>query len=264
MESISQKEIQLIKDFIFEYLNKTYNPEFSKKVLYLTIMGSHAYGVATPDSDIDIYGCFMPGLKELYPSQFGHLNGFDPEVKHQHNIEFSLELSKKVDVNLINLCSYYKLLKENNPNILESIFTEQGDKIYVHESFSKTLVWNKSFLSKLLIPKFWGYCQSQILKSQKNESPGRDLKYYYHLIRLVNELEYILTHQDLKLQTNCSILRDIRQGLLSPQEIFNYFENKKIIIEELIEKTSLNKSPDNIQIKFLLNNAIKNYFENIY
>ena len=255
---------QAIKNSIFEYLNKTYHPEFSSRVLYLTIMGSHAFGVSTPESDVDVYGCFMPRLKEIYPSQFGHINGFDPEVKHQHNIEFSLELDKKVDINLINLCSYYRLLKENNPNILESVFTEPEDRIFVHSSFNKTLNWNQKFLCQKLIPKFWGYCQSQILKAQKNDTPGRDLKYYYHLVRLVNELEYILIFNNLNLQSNTKILTDIRQGLMTPQEVFNYFENKKIIVEDLIKKTTLPKFPDNIFVKFTLNNIIKSYYENIW
>jgi hypothetical protein len=44
-------------------------PKFITKdsINFLTLVGSHAYGGATPESDYDYYGFMIPPLTEIFP-----------------------------------------------------------------------------------------------------------------------------------------------------------------------------------------------------
>jgi uncharacterized protein len=49
-------------------------------VHYLTDMGSVAYGTATGDSDVDIYGFCIPPREDVFPHLRGEILGFGRQV----------------------------------------------------------------------------------------------------------------------------------------------------------------------------------------
>ena len=61
------------------------------------------------------------------------------------------------------------------------------------------------------------------------EEFGYDVKFAYHVVRLLNEVEQILVEEDLDLARNKEQLKAIRRGEWSQQAVEDYFTNKDLI-----------------------------------
>ena len=53
---------ELLQDNRYDFIKKLME---ERRLIYLTISGSHAYGVATPTSDLDIRGICLDAPEEL-------------------------------------------------------------------------------------------------------------------------------------------------------------------------------------------------------
>ncbi len=120
------------------------------KIIYSGIVGSHAYGLNTPKSDIDIRGVFLSDNKDILL-----LNNYVDQVSDDTNDTVYYELN-----------SYDELLFNNNPNILELLYIPK-DKIK-HQSplFEEFIKYRDSFLTKRCKDTFGGYSISQIKKAK--------------------------------------------------------------------------------------------------
>lgn len=87
-----------------------------------------------------------------------------------------------------------------------------------------------------------------------------DVKFAYHVVRLLNEAEQILTTGDLDLRKNNEHLKAIRRGDVSEQEIREYFSTKEKQLEELYLKSPLPYGPDEDKIKELLFNCLEHHY----
>lgn len=92
------------------------------------------------------------------------------------------------------------------------------------------------------------------------EKYGLDCKYAYHLVRLLNEVEQILTEHDLDLERNREQLKSIRRGEWTVEQIEDYFNKKEKELETLYTKSDLRHSPDEGKIKQVLINCLEMYF----
>lgn len=233
---------------------------------YLTMMGSHAYGVADEDSDIDLYGFVVPPKEIIFPHLQGCIPGFDhPPLFEQwqyHHLELAgVQLAG--DCTVYNIVKYFSLLMVSNPNMVDSLLTP--DQCIIHKSPISDLVRSerKLFLHKGAYHKFLGYAHSQLNKldnkqPQKSEKRRRlirdhgfDSKYAYHLVRLMRECEQIL-QGDLQLDNNVQELRAIRDGEWSLQQVKDVFHQGASRLEDLYKSSSLQYSPDVQKIKQLL------------
>lgn len=119
--------MSITKKLYKEKTIKNVNPWIIENIQYETIMGSQAYGVSSDNSDLDLYGFTIPPKSIVFPHTAGHIMGFDTEfekfkVYQQHHIKSK---ESEVDVTIYNIVDYFKLLTENNPNIIDSLFTRQ-------------------------------------------------------------------------------------------------------------------------------------------
>src|SRR6185503_3895322 len=94
---------------------------------YETIMGSMAYGVSGDSSDMDIYGFCIPPKDMIFPHLAGHIQGFGKQIQkfdqyQQHHI-IDKSSDKEYDLNIYNIVKYFQLCMENNPNMIDSLFT---------------------------------------------------------------------------------------------------------------------------------------------
>src|SRR5262249_23542940 len=94
---------------------------------YETIMGSEAYGVSSGDSDKDVYGFCIPPKSYLFPHLAGEIEGFGRQKKRfeqyqQHHIE-DKESGKVYDLSIYSIAKYFQLCMENNPNMIDSLYT---------------------------------------------------------------------------------------------------------------------------------------------
>jgi hypothetical protein len=159
---------------------------------------------------------------------------------------------------------------ECNPNMIDSLFTPPRCVI------TRTPVWEMVrerrdiFLHKGAWHKFKGYAFSQLRKIQtKNpegkrkelvEKYGYDVKFAYHLVRLLNEIEQIMTEHTLDLERNREQLKAIRRGEWKQQEIEEYFHSKERELESLYTSSTLPHSPDENRIKALLMDCLEYHY----
>lgn len=114
--------------------------------IFYTRAGSHAYGLATQNSDEDFRGVFV-GLPD-------NLIGLHP-VEH-------CELSG--DNMIFELRKFIMLAKECNPNIIELLFMEESDVLLQNEWWMRVRLQREMFLSKKAKFTFSGYAMAQLKK----------------------------------------------------------------------------------------------------
>lgn len=129
--------------FKFEYSgNLTWLPE---SVIYFTRHGSHAYGTALPESDMDIRGvCIAPRQYHLGFERFDELEQKVPDLK------------------IFELRKFFLLAIDNNPNVLELLYTEPEDHLLVTPLGQKLIDSRDLFLSKRSRSSFSGYAMQQM------------------------------------------------------------------------------------------------------
>lgn len=236
-------------------------------VAYMTMMGSVAYGVSNVGSDIDVYGFCIPPKDTIFPHLAGQIPGFGRQIKRfeqweQHHVKDSTE--KEYDFSIYNIVKYFQLCMENNPNMIDSLFVPR--RCILHSTQIGELVREnrKLFLHKGAFHKFKGYAYSQMHKMNIKEPEvgskrydmiqeyGYDLKFAYHIVRLLSECEMMLIEHDLDLQRNREQLKSVRRGEWTKVEVENFFADKERQLEELYVKSTLQHRPNESKIKELL------------
>jgi hypothetical protein len=90
-----------------------------------------------------------------------------------------------------------------------------------------------------------------------------DVKYAYHLVRLLNEVEQILVEGDLDLQRNREQLKDIRRGEWTIEQLETYFESKERVLEQTYANSKLPEKPNEAAVKTLLLNCLEHHYGNL-
>ena len=244
-------------------------PSFvNENLAYETLMGSQSYGVSSDDSDWDIYGFCVPNRELVFPHLQGNIEGFGRQIQRfeqfqQHHIMSNCG-QKEYDIQIFNIVKFFQLAMDNNPNIVDSLFTP--DRCILHMNEIGTLVRENrsSFLHKGSWHKFKGYAYSQLSKigAKANASNpkrqasilefGYDVKFAYHVVRLLDECEQILATGTLNLEQNREQLKSIRRGEWTLEQINQHFKNKEVQLETLYTTSPLRFSPDEAALKALL------------
>ena len=85
---------------------------YDAEPLYVTRYGSHAFGLATPESDLDLRGIFVAPLD--------HYLGFQPRVEHVQNDD------REIEIFYFEITKFFRLAADANPSVLEILFTDEG------------------------------------------------------------------------------------------------------------------------------------------
>jgi predicted nucleotidyltransferase len=240
-------------------------------------MGSQAYGVSTEDSDYDVYGFVVPPKDYIFPHLRGEIVGFGDkgpgfDTWQQHRIG-DKETRKIWDFQIYSIVRYFHLLMENNPNIIDSMFVPSHCILHSTEVANMIRDNRKMFLHKGCWPRFKGYAFSQMHKikvkdpignrKEGKDKYGYDLKYAYHLVRLLDEVRQILEEGDLDLDRNKEKLKAIRRGEWKIEEIESYFQTREKNLEQLYDKSSLPSVPPKDRIKDLLLSCLEHHYGNL-
>ncbi len=91
---------------------------------------------------------------------------------------------------------------------------------------------------------------------------GFDTKFAYHVVRLISEAEEILTEHTLTLDRyeRREMLKDIRKGNWTLQQIRDWFGHKEKELDTLYQKSTLRHSPEEGKIKQLLLNILESHY----
>lgn len=244
-------------------------------IQFLVQMGSVAYGVSNDNSDIDIYGFCMPPVNILFPHTDGLILGFDdiPSFEQwQHHHVKDVGAEKEYDFVVYNIVKYFRLIMENNPNMIDSLFVPRRCILYSSQIGEHIRENRNIFLHKGCWHKFKGYAYSQLKKmntktpdmdSKRRESwekYGYDLKFAYHIVRLLNEVEMMMVEHTLDLQRNREQLKSIRNGEWTKEQIEEYFERKELSLEEVYNKCDLPYGPRKEEIKSVLMECLEMWY----
>ena len=331
----------------------------SSNVHYETIMGSVAYGVSSDTSDMDVYGWCIPSKSLVFPHLAGEILGFGRQLKRfeqfqQHHINCPDELGGKgrvYDLSIYNIVRYFQLCLENNPNMLDSLFTSQECILHITQVGNMVREKRHKFLHKGCWFKLKGYSYSQLhmtdtkrkdehfqkvteieeqykiphsvtfdlvqaeaelrgacihegiwvsdeaakskgvdgtnplftninnmdfrqyyihykagmektTRFQALKSAGTDLKFLYHVVRLLDEAEQILTSGDLDLRRNKEQLKAIRRGDMPEAEVRRWAADKEKQLEALYhsDKCPVPHSPPEEEIKELLLSCLEHHY----
>lgn len=242
---------------------------------YECIIGSTAYGVSSDNSDIDVYGFAIPPKDLIFPHLAGEIQGFGWQKKRfeqfqTENSVMSKDGRTKYDLAIYNIVKFFQLCMDNNPNIIDVLFVPRRCIVHTTQIGEHVRENRKLFLHKGSWHRFKGYAYSQMHKMNTKspegerkelvEKYGYDVKFAYHVVRLLNEVEQILTEADLDLERNREQLKSIRRGEWKQNQIVEYFEMKEKSLEELYTKSKLQHSPDETAIKALLLECLEMHY----
>ena len=250
-------------------------------VMYETLMGSVAYGVSSDSSDRDLYGFCIPPKDEIFPHLAGEIPGFgEPkkrfeqfQVAHIHDPSGAGGKGVEYDLTIYGIVKYFSLCMECNPNMIDSLFTPE--ECVVHITSIGTMVRERRwlFLHKGCWPKFKGYAYAQLHKMRSKEPIGKrretieqfgyDVKFGYHVARLLCQCEQILLEGDLDLRRSREQLKAIRRGEFSQADLESWAAAKERQLEQVYHESKLPAQPDQEQIRELLLNCLEAHYGNL-
>jgi predicted nucleotidyltransferase len=252
---------------------------------YLTLMGSRAYGCATDKSDFDIYGVCIPPKDMIFPNLNGIIfvpqsNGMWKPISGQVMESFPQWETKKAvidpstkkeyDIHVFNIVRYFDLLIDNNPNIIDSLFTAIDCVMHLTTVGSLIRENRSLFLHKGCWNRFKQYAISQLHKMKTKEPIGKrkemrdahgfDVKFAYNIVRLLEECQDILLYQDIDLRRNNEQLKAIRRGEVNEDDIIKWANDKVIQLEGMFANTKLPDKPPIEEIIALLHHCLEEHY----
>lgn len=250
-----------------------------ESVQYEVVMGSVAYGVSSDTSDMDVYGFCIPDKNMVFPHLRGEILGFGRQIQRfevwqQHHIKDDSALGGKgrvYDFSIYSIVKYFQLCMENNPNMIDSLFVPQNCVLFMTPIGNLVRESRRLFLHKGAWHRFKGYAFQQVHKMKIKNPPegkrkelvdkfGYDVKFAYHVVRLMLEVEQIMIEGDIDLQRNREQLKSIRRGEWTMQQIEDYFSTKERELETLYVNSKLQHSPNEEKIKALLMDCLEQHF----
>lgn len=140
-----------------------------RSVIYRCVIGSRAYGLDGPGSDIDRRGIFLPPAARHWS-----LAGVPEQLEHEPTQECYWELGK-----------FLGLALRANPHVLECLYTP-----LIEESTplaDELLAMRHCFLSRRLYQTYGGYVRAQFRKLEQDRRTRGAIrpKHAMHLIRLL-------------------------------------------------------------------------------
>ncbi len=128
----------------------TLQNDTTERVIFRGIWGSHAFGTATPDSDIDTLGVYL-----LETETYLSLLESPPQVSDAHN-----------DNRFYSLRNFLELAANANPNILDMLFLPD-DCILLTSPYWRMIQEKRSiFFTKKVCQTYCDYAMGQIKKAR--------------------------------------------------------------------------------------------------
>lgn len=121
-------------------------PWIPARTIFLTRAGSHAYGLATPESDLDLRGVAIPPSEYFlgFAQRFEQADATDP------------------DLVIYDIRKFFQLAAACNPSILELLWTAGEDHLVITPLGQRLLEHRALFLSRRARHTFSGYAVAQL------------------------------------------------------------------------------------------------------
>lgn len=124
-----------------------------KNILVKHRSGSHAYGTATPESDLDLRGIFAADK----------INVMTPFFPVKECVDLNEE-----DTKLYELSHFMKLCLDCNPNIIETLWIDKEDILVSTDAYWYLREYREYFLSSKIAFTTSGYSHAQLLRMKNH------------------------------------------------------------------------------------------------
>jgi len=143
-------------------------------LLYECIMGSQAYGLSTPESDVDFVSIVMDKEEHLYPHKYGFIRNFEQapnfeqkSIKGPGN-KLVLEDGRDVEGEWNSLTRFFYLAGvKGSPSLIETLFVRRPLVIYSHKIGYMLRDNNQKFLSMRTFNALKGYAWQQLMRIKR-------------------------------------------------------------------------------------------------
>lgn len=225
-------------------------PWMDERTQFMTKHGSHAYGMATPQSDVDIRGFYIPPKNYFFG--FGSKMEQWQQISKEHN----------TDIVLFDIRKFFKLASACNPNAMEILFTDPSSHIKLTKTGEEVLKHRDMFISKKAKHTFSGYAISQ-LRRLHNEFKGTgnyNAKDAMHLVRLMRMCKEIgETGKVNVFRADKEELMTIRHGAWKFEEVIKYAESIDTELDSVYAKSSLPYETDYDKLEELLVSIVEKH-----
>ena len=138
------------------------------RTILLTVAGSRAYGMNTPESDLDVKGIFVPPLKYYFSSNdIEQLDSAEDIGKYFSNLSTAQQAIRSkygMEGVVFEVCRFMDLAAGANPNILDILFCRDEDVILNTTHGIHLRKERQRFLTKKSLQTFLGYATAQAKK----------------------------------------------------------------------------------------------------
>ena len=208
-------------------------PWLSARLALITEAGSHAYGLNTPESDLDLRGIALEPIDHVV----GFTKKFEQYQKH----------TDAVDVCVFGLVKFCALAAQCNPNVLELLFVRDESVRHRTLVYDELRRYRGLFLSQKARHTFRGYAMSQLKKIRFKaehgstgkrkaviEEFGWDVKHGMHLVRLMRMGEELLRDGVLNVwRDDREELLAVRSGQWPLEDVIAWAEAKDIELKDM-------------------------------
>jgi len=226
--------------------------------------GSIAHGMTDAETDdIDLLGVFISP-----DSHYFGLTQIDHIVK--------VDVCEKYDFCLYEIRKYFRLLLNNNPNVLSLMFLPENMYVALSD-VGRVIVNNRHlFMSKRLHKSFGRYAWAQINKMERActdqayqgakrkerfQKFGYDCKNAAHAIRLLKMgVEALSTGEVNVHRADAMQLKAIKMGERSKESVISEAKQLMDKLDEALIHSPLQGQPDRAKAELLLMDILKNHF----
>lgn len=121
------------------------NEHLGPNIILLTLGGSHAYGTATENSDLDVRGCALNSKMQILTNE-----------------NFEQFTNDATDTVIYSFNKLISLLSNCNPNTIEILGCRPEHYLYLNKIGQELLDHSHLFLSKKAVQTFGGYANAQL------------------------------------------------------------------------------------------------------
>lgn len=164
----------------------------NERILYSVYSGSQLYGLATPESDVDIVSVFMPTSYDLLSLQ--HKDYVDDSTKNSS--EERRNTKEDTDHQLHSLPRFINLLLNANPNLFEILFADEKNIISSSTIIEHLKKHSDKFLSQKIYDSFMGFAVSQKKKLTYKKERYGELKEALTFLETGGEMGEEMTEQE--------------------------------------------------------------------
>jgi predicted nucleotidyltransferase len=220
----------------------------------LVLGGSRAYGLAGPDSDVDLKGAAIPpaahfhGLRSTF-EQADRAEDIAVFAGDLHPHEREAAARTKLEGTVYEIRKLLRLALDANPNVLDVLFCRDEEVRLIRDAGRELRAQRSLFLSQRCAETFTGYARAQLqrIKTHPVEPHGYNTKHGAHLVRLLRMGREILTTGEVHVwrgDRDAAELVAIRGGAWSYDRLLAEAEREQEAIRAVGPRAAVPPEPD--------------------